>query len=209
MLISKQYVSPVAQQLIHTNSLARQAFDEVASSITNNVSPGQSIFILNNSQKNCNGVVPIKEHCYQILEESYGWFRERPLYYFHNDAKKGGPIDVYKDFIDGTNVVHAGLEFETGNISSAHRSMNKLCVGIKKHELDIAFLMMPVFKTAYYLTDRISNYEELAPYLEPLLDDYPFVVFGFSAEAFDPSAPLLSKGKDGMSPRSIHRWKNH
>ena len=80
MLISKQYVSPVAQQLIHTNSLVRQAFDEVASSITNNVSPGQSIFILNNSQKNCNGVVPIKEHCYQILEESYGWFRERPLY---------------------------------------------------------------------------------------------------------------------------------
>lgn len=208
MLISKQYISPIAQQLILSDALVNQAFDEVSNSIIHNVSPGQAIFALNNSQKNCNGVVPIKEHCYQILEESYDWFREKPLSYFHNDVKKGGPIDVYKEFSDTSHSIHAGLEFETGNISSAHRSINKLCVGVKKGELDIAFLMMPTFETAYYLTDRISNYEELEPYLEPLLADYPFVVFGFSAESYSPVSPLLPKGKDGMSARSIHRWKN-
>ena len=162
MLISKQYISPIAQQLILSDALVNQAFDEVSNSIIHNVSPGQAIFALNNSQKNCNGVVPIKERCYQILEESYDWFREKPLSYFHNDVKKGGPIDVYKEFSDTSHSIHAGLEFETGNISSAHR----------------------------------------------LLADYPFVVFGFSAESYSPVSPLLPKGKDGMSARSIHRWKN-
>lgn len=208
MLIVKKYISPVAEELMKNDSLAQQAYDEIVDSIIHNVSPKQDIFILNNSQKNCNGVVPVKERCYEILEDTYGWFREKPLDYFYNDAKKGGPIDVYKEFSDNQHIVKVGLEFETGNISSAHRSMNKLCVGINKQEIDIAFLMMPVFNTSYYLTDRVSNYEELAPYLEPLLHDYPFVVFGFGAERYDKDAPLLPKGKDGMSPRTIRKWKN-
>lgn len=207
MLIAKKYISPVAKELMKKDFLAKQAYDEIVDSIVHNVSPGKDIFMLNNSQKNCNGVVPIKERCYEILEDTYGWFREKPLDYFHNDAKKGGPIDVYKEFSDNQHIIKVGLEFETGNISSAHRSMNKLCVGICKQEIDLAFLMMPVFDTAYYLTDRVSNYEELAPYLEPLLQDYPFVVFGFAAQQYDKNAPLLPKGKDGMSSRTIRKWK--
>ena len=82
---------------------------------------------------------------------------------------------MYKEFTAGHTVFRAGLEFETGNISSAHRSMNKLCVGIKKGELDLAMLMMPIKKMSFYLTDRVSNYEELEPYFI-LLDEVPFVV---------------------------------
>ena len=133
-------------------------------------------------------------------------YREKPLTYFHKDAQKGGPIDVYKEFITGHSFFRAGLEFETGNISSAHRSMNKLCVGIKKGELDLAMLMMPTKNMSFYLTDRVSNYEELEPYFL-LLDEVPFVVFGFDAEEYSVDAPLLPKGKDGMSPRTIRKWQ--
>ena len=98
MEIAKQYVSVVAEHLIKTNELAAQAFQEVRSSILNNVTPGSNHFILNCTRKNCNGVVPVKERCYQILEEEFGWYREKPLTYFHEDAQKGGPIDVYKEF---------------------------------------------------------------------------------------------------------------
>ena len=122
MKIAKQYVSEVAERLVRTNELAAQAFHEVRSSMLNNVTPGSKHFILNCSNKNCNGVVPVKERCYQILEEEFGWYREKPLTYFHEDAQKGGPIDVYKEFTTERSFFRAGLEFETGNISSAHRS---------------------------------------------------------------------------------------
>ena len=189
MKIAKQYVSAVAEYLIKTDVFAAQAFEEVRSSILNNITFGSDHFILNCTRKNCNGVVPVKEKCYQILEEEFGWYR-----------------DVYKEFVAEQSVFRAGLEFETGNISSAHRSMNKLCVGIEKGELDLAMLMMPIKKMSFYLTDRVSNYEELEPYFL-LLDKVPFAVFGFDAEEYSTDAPLLPKGKDGMSPRTIRKWQ--
>ena len=206
MKISKLYISAVAQNLIKTNDMAAQAVEEVSSSILNNVTSGFDHFIINCTHKHCNGVVPVKERCYQILEEEFGWYREKPLTYFHQDVQKGGPIDVYKEFQINHDIFRAGLEFETGNISSAHRSMNKLCVGIKKSELDLAMLMMPIKKMSFYLTDRVSNYEELEPYFI-LLEDIPFAVFGFDAEEYSKDAPLLPKGKDGMSPRTIRKWQ--
>lgn len=207
MLIAKKYISPPAYKLIQNNPLAKCAYREVENSILKNVTPGHDIFILNNTVKNCNGVVPVKEKCYQILEDDCGWYREKHLLYFRNDAQTGGPIDVYKEFYQGQNVLYAGLEFETGNISSAHRSMNKLCIGIIKKELTIAFLMMPIRAMSFYLTDRISNYEELEPYFL-LLNHTPFVIFGFDAEKYSPNVPLLPKGKDGMSPRTIRKWQD-
>ena len=57
MEIAKQYVSVVAEHLIKTNELAAQAFQEVRSSILNNVTPGSNHFILYNDLKgNCSKV---------------------------------------------------------------------------------------------------------------------------------------------------------
>ena len=207
MEIAKFHISEAAQKLICINDMAAQAFEEVKDSIIRNVTADSDHFILCCIHKNCNGVVPIKEKCYQILEEEFGWYREKPLTYFRTDAQKGGPIDVYKEFQKNNDIFRAGLEFETGNISSAHRSLNKLCIGIEKRELDIAMLMMPVKKMSFYLTDRVSNYEELEPYFL-LLKNFPFVVFGFDAEEYSKDAPPLPKGKDGMSLRTIRKWQS-
>lgn len=111
------------------------------------------IGFINNSAKNCNGVVPVKEGCYQLLEEEYDWYREKPLATFF---EKGGPIDVYKEFSDNYSVLRIGLEFETGNISSAHRSMNKLALGLANNDIDLAVLMMPIHDLSYYLTDLLQ-----------------------------------------------------
>jgi len=61
MKIAKQYVSAVAEYLIKTDVFAAQAFEEVRSSILNNITFGSDHFILNCTRKNCNGVVPVKE----------------------------------------------------------------------------------------------------------------------------------------------------
>lgn len=208
MIITKQYISPMAQTMIESHKMAKQAYHEICDSIKSIVTYGHDIFIVNNSEKNCNGVVPIKETCYARLEEHYSWYREKPLIYLREEMKKGGPIDVYKEFQDvGANSFRVGLEFETGNISSAHRSMNKLKIGLLVNELDMAVLMMPVKRLSFYLTDRVSNYEELEPYFR-LLGDSTFIVIGFDAEKCSTEVPLLPKGKDGMSKRSVRKWVN-
>lgn len=206
MLITKEYISPIALEIIEQNPYAQSAVFEVRDSIGSIVSRNLSYFVVNCSAKNCNGVVPIKEKCYAKLEEYYLWYREKPLDYLHNDQQKGGPIDVYKEFGLAADPFKVGLEFETGNISSAHRSMNKLKVGLIKGELDMAMLIMPTKQLSYYLTDRVSNYEELQPYFLHL-EDSPFVVFGFDAEEYSSTADLLPKGRDGMSDRSIRKWR--
>lgn len=204
MHVEKSYISPIAATLIKNDQLAQLAYTEVINSINNMTTTTLNYFSINNTSKNCNGVVPIKEKCYELLEESYGWYREKPL---HTLSSKGGPIDVYKEFYNNNIVFHVGLEFETGNISSAHRSMNKLLLGLHNQELQLAFLIMPTSKLSYYLTDRVSNYEELEPYFG-LLENDAAIILGFDAEEYNLEAPFLPKGKDGMSQRSIRKWNN-
>ena len=198
MHIAEHYITQPAQDLINNNLLACRAFQEITDAVSSMAS------IINNSEKNCNGVVPLKEPCYRMLEEGYGWYREKSLDIL---SEKGGPIDVYKSFVDNDVNFNVGIEFETGNISSAHRAMNKLSLGVHNQELHLAVLMMPMHSLSYYLTDRVSNYEELKPYF-PLISDIPFIMIGFDVETYSSNIPCLSKGRDGMSTRSIRKWSN-
>lgn len=205
MFIAKEYITPSAQYLLNNNPLAKQAYTEVFESIKSIVTDQHSEFYINNTEKNGNGVVPIKEKCYIKLENDFLWFREKPLAYLKKEMKKGGPIDVYKEFFKDDQQLNVGLEFETGNISSAHRSMNKLAVGLKRKEIQLAILMMPIKQLSFYLTDRVSNYEELEPYF-CIVEDNPYIIIGFDAEHYCDNVPFLPKGKDGMSHRSTRKW---
>ncbi len=196
MHIEECYITQDAQDLIAHDPLARRAVQEITAAVNSMVG------VINNSEKNCNGVVPLKEPCYCMLEEEYDWYREKPLDIL---SEKGGPIDVYKSFTDSNGCFNVGIEFETGNISSAHRSMNKLSLGVHNKELHLAVLMMPMHRLSYYLTDRVSNYEELRPYFS-LVSDVPFIIIGFDVEDYSSRIPCLAKGRDGMSNRSIRKW---
>ncbi|MCY8065418.1 restriction endonuclease [Bacillus haynesii] len=208
MKVEKVYMTKEAKELVNKDNLFKQSYDEVVASICSAVWPMKSkTFKINNSQKNGNGVVPVKELCYAMLEDTYNWYREKPLNVLKLEKKKGGPIDVYKEFTENFDIKRVGLEFETGNISSAHRSMNKLLLGLKRNEIDLAVILMPVYELSYFLTDRVSNYEELEPYFE-ITEGKPFIYIGFNADSFDSSVPLIPKGKDGMSKRSIKKWKD-
>lgn len=57
-------------------------------------------------------------------------------------------------------------EWETGNISSSHRSMNKLTMLVSDGVIAAGTLVVPSRKLYVYLTDRIGNYKELEPYLK-------------------------------------------
>jgi len=88
----------------------------------------------------------------------YGWDLETPVDIA--TLKRPGPLDAtYKV----GNKLFA-VEWETGNISSSHRAMNKMALGILKGILIGGLLVLPTRELYQYLTDRIGNFRELAPY---------------------------------------------
>jgi hypothetical protein len=106
-----------------------------------------------------NGVTPIKLGLMEELERQ-GWKLEEPL-----DIailKKPGKLDavLYTDYGP------VALEWETGNISSSHRALNKMALGLLKGVLAAGILVVPSRELYKYLTDRIGNMAELEPYLD-------------------------------------------
>ena len=104
-------------------------------------------------------------------------------------------LDAVKTLPDG----YVGLEWETGNISSSHRAMNRLhlaqlesCIG--------GVLILPTKKLAQYLTDRIGNFEELEQYLKLYnLPHLAIAVYAVEHDREDLAVPRIKKGTDGRS----------
>jgi hypothetical protein len=108
-----------------------------------------------------NGVVPIRE-AFVVALSTDGWKIEMP---FPLQGIKGGArfgaMDAAKSFGSDPPFV---VEWETGNISSSHRSMNKLALGLIEGAISGGVLIVPTRALAQYLTDRIGNVRELEPY---------------------------------------------
>ncbi len=103
-----------------------------------------------------NGVVPIKNGLMEELVRR-GWTREVRL-----DVKGMGKLDAGLS----TDYGLVALEWETGNISSSHRALNKMAVGLMNGVLTCGILVVPSRNLYKYLTDRIGNIGELEPYLD-------------------------------------------
>jgi hypothetical protein len=95
------------------------------------------------------------------------------------------------------------VEWETGNISSSHRSINKLTLLLKTQIISAGVLVVPSRKLYVYLTDRIGNIQEIKPYFslwksvpcrEGILE---IVVIEHDATSKD--VPRIPKGTDGRA----------
>jgi hypothetical protein len=143
-----------------------------------------------------NGVKPIKQACMQKLK-SFGWQLETRVDIA--TLKRPGPMDA--TFIVGNRLFC--LEWETGNISSSHRSLNKMALGILKGSLIGGALVVPTREMYRYLTDRIGNLQELEPYF-PLwkalhIDQGLLVVIAIEHDAVSSTVPRIKKGTDGRA----------
>jgi len=156
-----------------------------------------------------NGVKPIKVGFTSALVE-HGWTLEkrapRQIATEPNAVLKGSqpgafdchlsfPADVPQPFV---------VEWETGNISSSHRAINRIGLGMLRSYVSGGILIVPSSRLAPFLTDRIGNEGELQPYRE-LWKDWSFVKYGYFAivsvehdhESFD--VPRIPKGTDGRA----------
>lgn len=144
------------------------------------------------------GVKPIKDACMKYLA-SREWTLNAP--FPRVDEEEGGP----GAFDAVLKVGHSSfaLEWETGNISSSHRALNKVALGLIGKILVGGALILPTRKMYRYLTDRVGNYEELAPYF-PLwsslaVEEGVLAVIAIEHDAVSKTVPRIPKGTDGRA----------
>jgi Restriction endonuclease BamHI len=137
----------------------------------------------NTSQWNRNGVLPIKKQFFHCMANAK-WKTEQSLSL--NAYLKSNrvilPLIIYPDLTPLTEELPSSvgdfdfayetdsgfrtvIEWETGNISSSHRSLNKMCLALMGDLSDAGVLIVPSRTLYPHLTDRIGNWKELCPYL--------------------------------------------
>jgi hypothetical protein len=154
------------------------------------------------------GVLPIRNAFVEQLK-GRGWqieakFPEIPLpvrLRALGRAAHLGPLDAMKPMPDDEPPF--GVEWETGNISSSHRSLNKMALGLQRGVLSAGVLVVPTQGLALYLTDRIGNLPELLPYIE-MWESVPterglLLIIAVEHDASSPDVPRITKGTDGRA----------
>lgn len=142
-------------------------------------------------------MVPIK-HAFELcLRDKFKWGLQEKM-----DIPQTGKVDAMRT-LPGTKKQFA-VEWETGNISSSHRALNKIALGILEEKLLGGALIVPSRKLYNFLTDRIGNFSEISTYFPVwarLNYDCECVISVFEVEhdAESHSVPCIPKGKDGMA----------
>jgi hypothetical protein len=171
-----------------------------------------------------NGVVSIKNSFYRHLTEVEKWNKEDRLDFGKARQDLQVPLTLYPsgesykeplstnfgpfDFATtGPNGIKAVVEWETGNISSSHRSINKLCICLNAGIIQAGVVIVPSRPLYVHLTDRIGNIDELSGYLSLWQSTKIRVDRGLLAITVvehdeltdDQNFPLLDRGNDGRA----------
>lgn len=159
--------------------------------------PGTGRFVIY-PHRHANGVKPIKDGLLLELAAD-GWVLEKAAK--NTLGKKLGAFDAAKSLGDGPVV----LEWETGNVSSSHRSLNKMAMLLSAGTIIAGTLVVPSRKLYKFLTDRIGNVNELEPYF-PLWSGVPckngvFEIVVIEQDDTSETVKKIPKGTDGRSRR--------
>jgi hypothetical protein len=178
------------------------------------------------TQWNRNGVSPIKSQFFSAMAKAK-WKTEQSLSIdtYLRKSRDLQPFLTYPDLRLLGERLHSSVgdfdfayetdsgfrtvvEWETGNISSSHRSLNKMCLALIAGLTDAGVLIVPSRVLYPHLTDRIGNWLELCPYLsfwhavgmktlkKGLL---AVTVVEHDELVTDASVPYINQGVDGRS----------
>jgi hypothetical protein len=183
--------SPVWNRII---SDLRESIEEVKWPV------GSSQFILfddkGRGRGEGNGVVPIKK-MFQSNLHSRGWVLETKMDIATH--KSPGKIDA----VLKVDSKYFAVEWETGNISSSHRALNKMCIGLLTNKLIGGILVLPTREMYHYLTDRVGNFAEIEPYLDlwkSLKIENGFLgIIKVEHDKVSKNVPRIPKGTDGRA----------
>lgn len=177
---------------------------------------------LPNNQWQRNGVGYLRSRFLHYMKEFEGWqteglvelARDRdqpPILLYPSQEEYREPITSDFggfDFVTtASNGTRIAIEWETGNISSSHRSMNKLAIALGNGIVEVGVLVVPSRALYEHLTDRIGNIGELSGYLSMWEGLKATVSRGLLAITVvehdeltdDANCPYLPMGNDGRA----------
>lgn len=158
--------------------------------------PGSESFLLypdkGRGRGEGNGVKPIKNACMSVLEH-YGWMT--------HDRKNPLRVDAVRRLQEDR---YFCLEWETGNVSSSHRAINRILLGYMRGVFRGGVLIVPTREMYQYLTDRVGNFVELEPYFEvwrsyTSWDNGVLMVIGVEQDGTSENVPRIAKGTNGRA----------
>lgn len=135
---------------------------------------------LPNNQWKRNGVGYLRKEFLAFMRDHEGWVAESnvalsrdreqpPLLLYPSMEEYREPITSdfggFDFMATAANGMRVAIEWETGNISSSHRSMNKLAIALSSGLMEVGVLIVPSRALYEHLTDRIGNIGELSGYL--------------------------------------------
>ena len=177
----------------------KRILEEVNKAVSMVVWPVGSEYFTLYPVKKANGVVPIKKNFMEHLSQNH-WELEKKMEIA--SRRRPGKIDAVKEISDGR---FFAVEWETGNISSSHRALNKMAVGLLDGVLVGGVLVLPSRKMYQYLTDRVGNFQEIQPYFPVwrnlAITDGLLAVIEIEYDAVSLDAPQIKKGTDGRALR--------
>lgn len=195
-------VDIINSHLFSENIYLSNAWEDISNAIQLTDWPHNTGRFLIFPEKKGNGVKPIKVPCINYLN-SKGWLIEAlpDIGSTVLDTGKTGDLDALKKTPDG----YIAFEWETGNISSSHRAINKLLLTMQETKTLGSFLVVPSNSLKVYLTDRIGNIGELKPYM-PLWRNIPAISGAFRIVVVEHDEtsieiPKIPKGKDGRAKK--------
>jgi hypothetical protein len=175
----------------------KKILEEIGNAVSSMTHPkGTHLFTLYPG-KRANGVVPIKKNFLNFLSQ-----KEWRLEYRMSIASriKPGPIDAVKKLPDGR---FFAVEWEAGNISSSHRALNKMAIGLLDGVLAGGILILPSRNMYQYLTDRIGSFSEIEPYFPVWrnlsITEGVLAVIEIEHDAVSMDIPPIRKGTDGWA----------
>ena len=183
----------------HLSSEFETILDEIKNAIYSVTHPeGRDQFALY-PVKNANGVVPIKKKFLGFLD-SNKWLLEHRMSIA--SRLRPGPVDAVKQLPDGR---FFAVEWETGNISSSHRALNKMAVGLLDGILAGGVLILPSRNMYTYLTDRVGSFSEIEPYFPVwrnlVVNEGILSVIEIEHDAESMDVAPIGKGTDGRALR--------
>lgn len=192
-------VNRITDRISETVSRGRADLNHVLNGLHH--PPGAGKFIIHpehgKKRGRGNGVRPIRDLFVAALSQVEGWKSESEV--LGLPGAKPGDIDATLD--------HGGLRFcvewETGNVSSVHRSLNKMSLCLLNRLIVGGTVIVPTRIMARYLTDRVANADELVPYFGvwraiPINEGFLGVLIVEHDET-SPDVPRFRKGTDGRA----------
>lgn len=147
---------------------------------------------------------------YTLFPMFYGMYTGRGIYDI-----ECLPEDVKYLFekVPGQKKFRLGVEFETGNVASSFRALNKLFVLFQKGYIDAGVFVTCTDKNncatrIWPVSNRNGSFQELRQrhYMNQV--SLPLISIGFSPDGFDSTAPFLGKNGHLYKPQYTGRYDN-